>query len=215
MADNITAPGAGSVLATEDIAGVHYPKSIVVDGTGAEIPLATQTTLASVLTSVDGLEALTTAANALLTTQNGYLDGVETALSTLNGYVDTLETLTSAMSAKLPSALVGGSLSVALGQAEYETVAASASDQMLGATGAVGDYLAEVLIIPGSTSPGAVSIKDGNGSAITIFAGGASSVSNLVPFAVPLGIRCTAATTPGWKITTGANVTAIGVGDFT
>jgi hypothetical protein len=98
---------------------------------------------------------------------------------------------------------------------DYETVAASQTDQMMGATGAVGDFLAGILIVPGTTSPGAVSIKDGNGSGITIFSGGAGSVTTLHPFFVPFGAKCTAATTPGWKITTGANVTAIGVGAFT
>ena len=98
---------------------------------------------------------------------------------------------------------------------DYETVAASQSEQPMGAAGAVGDYLAGVLIVPATTSPGAVSVKDGNGSAITIFAGGAGSVVTLHPFFVPIGARCVAATTPGWKITTGANVSAVGVGAFT
>lgn len=101
------------------------------------------------------------------------------------------------------------------GAGEYEPVAASATDQILGATGAVGDYLAGVLIVPATTSPGAVSVKDGNGSAITIFTGGASSVSNLVPFFVPLGLKAINATTPGWKVTTGTNVSALGTGNFT
>jgi hypothetical protein len=98
---------------------------------------------------------------------------------------------------------------------DYATVAASQSAQMLGATGAVGDYLAGVLIVPASTSPGAVSIKDGNGSAITVFAGGASSLAGLQPFFVPIGAKCTAAATPGWQVTTGANVSAVAVGSFT
>jgi hypothetical protein len=98
---------------------------------------------------------------------------------------------------------------------DYETVAASQTAQMLGATGAVGDYLAGVLIVPATTSPGAVSIKDGNGSAITIFTGGAASVATLQPFFVPLGAKCVASATPGWQVTTGANVSAIGVGSFT
>lgn len=95
---------------------------------------------------------------------------------------------------------------------EYETVAASASDQALGATGATGDYLSGLLIVPATTSPGAVSIKDGSGSSITVFTGGASSVSNLVPFFIPLGIKSGSGP---WKVTTGANVSAIGVGNFT
>lgn len=98
------------------------------------------------------------------------------------------------------------------GAGEYETVAASAANQALGATGAAGDYLSGLLIVPATTSPGAVSIKDGGGSSITVFAGGASSVSNLVPFFVPLGIKSTSG---AWQVTTGGNVSVIGCGNFT
>lgn len=98
------------------------------------------------------------------------------------------------------------------GGREYETVAASATDQPLGATGAVGDDLDGLLIVPATTSPGQVSIKDGGGSAIIIFTGGASSVSNLVPFFVPLNLRSLAG---AWSVTTGASVAAIGTGNFT
>ncbi len=97
----------------------------------------------------------------------------------------------------------------------YEAVAASASAQIMGATGAVGDFLAGVLIVPATLSPGAVSITDGDGSAITIFTGGASSILTLHPFFVPVGAKCVNATTPGWKVTTGTNVSALGVGFFT
>lgn len=97
-------------------------------------------------------------------------------------------------------------------EGDYETVAASQTDQVLGATGAAGDYLSALLIIPATTSPGAVQIKDGAGSAITVFTGGASSVSNLVPFTIPLGMLSTSG---AWKITTGANVSAVGIGSFT
>lgn len=99
------------------------------------------------------------------------------------------------------------------GAGEYETVAASQTDQILGATGAVGDYLAGLLITPTTTGAGSVSIKDGNGSSIPIFNTG--TLSNLVPFYIPLGMVTVNATTPGWKVTTGANVTVIGIGNFT
>lgn len=86
----------------------------------------------------------------------------------------------------------------------------------MGATGAQYDYLAGVLIIPGTSAAGAVSIKDGNGSAISIFAGGGTTaLTDLKPFIVPLGLYALAGTTPGWKVTTGTNVTAIGIGKFT
>lgn len=96
---------------------------------------------------------------------------------------------------------------------EYETVAASASDQALGATGAAGDYLSGLLIVPATTAAGAVSIKDGSGTAISVFAGGGTTaLTTLIPFFVPLGIK---STDGAWKVTTGSNVSVIAVGNFT
>lgn len=97
------------------------------------------------------------------------------------------------------------------GDTAYETVAASQSDQVMGASGQVGDYLKGILVVPATTSPGAVSIKDGSGSGITIFTGGATSVGSLTPFLIPLGIKSVAG---AWKLTTGANVSAIVIGTF-
>lgn len=94
---------------------------------------------------------------------------------------------------------------------DWETVAASQTDQALGTTGAAGNILEGLLVVPATTSPGAVSIKDGSGSSITVFAGGASSVGNLVPFFVPLGARSTSG---AWKVTTGADVSVLAVGKF-
>lgn len=94
---------------------------------------------------------------------------------------------------------------------EYETVAASQTAQVMGASGASGDYLAGVVIVPATTSPGNVIILD-NATSITVFTGGASSVNNLIPFFVPLGIKSVSG---AWKITTGSNVSAIGIGNFT
>lgn len=102
-------------------------------------------------------------------------------------------------------------MGVDISKGDWETIAASATDQAMGPNGNAGDYLAGVLIVPGTTSPGAVSIKDGGGSAITIFTGGATSVADLKSFYVKLGTKSIAG---GWKITTGANVTAIGFGSF-
>lgn len=94
---------------------------------------------------------------------------------------------------------------------EYETVAASQTAQVLGATGAAGDYIAGLLVIPASTSPGNVLLLD-NATSITVFAGGAASVSNLVPFFIPLGA---VSASGAWKVTTGADVTVVAVGRFT
>lgn len=98
------------------------------------------------------------------------------------------------------------------GRSQIETVAASATDQALGVTGAAGDTLGVLWIVPATTSPGAVSIKDGSGSAITIFAGGASSVGSLQAFPFSLDLPSQSG---AWKVTTGANVSVVAVGDFT
>ncbi len=93
---------------------------------------------------------------------------------------------------------------------DYKAVAASATDSVLGATGATGDYLKGVLIVPATTGAGNVSIKDGAGSAISIFATG--TLSDLKPLYVPIGARSTAG---AWKVTTGAHVSVIATGRFT
>lgn len=97
------------------------------------------------------------------------------------------------------------------GAGEYETVAASQTAQTLGATGATGDYISGLLVVPATTSPGNVLLLD-NATSITVFAGGASSVSNLVPFFIPLGMISVSG---AWKVTTGSNVSVIGIGNFT
>lgn len=95
---------------------------------------------------------------------------------------------------------------------EYEPVAASAPAQALGATGALGDDLDHIVVIPASLSPGAVSIKDGTDTAITVFTGGANSVLTLIPFAIPLSLK---SRTGAWQITTGTNVSVLASGNFT
>jgi len=93
----------------------------------------------------------------------------------------------------------------------YETVAASQTAQALGATGATGDLIMGILVVPATTSPGNVLLLD-NATSITVFTGGTSSVTNLIPFLIPLNMISVSG---AWKLTTGANVSAIGIGVFT
>lgn len=93
----------------------------------------------------------------------------------------------------------------------YETVAASATAQVLGSTGAAGDTLSHLLIIPATVSPGAVSVLD-SATSMTVFTGGANSISNLIPFVIPLNMI---SVNGAWKVTTGASVSVIAVGKFT
>ena len=94
---------------------------------------------------------------------------------------------------------------------DYETVAASQTAQVLGATGATGDYLSGILVVPATTAPGNVLLLD-NATSITVFTGGTGSVVSLIPFFIPIGASSVSG---AWKITTGANVSCIGVGKFT
>jgi hypothetical protein len=94
---------------------------------------------------------------------------------------------------------------------KYETVAASQTNQVLGPTGATGDIIRGILVIPATVSPGNVLLLD-NATSITVFAGGTDSVLTLHPFFIPLGLRSVSGS---WRITTGANVSCIGIGDFT
>ncbi|MDO8596418.1 MAG: hypothetical protein Q7R45_07325 [Sulfuricaulis sp.] len=100
---------------------------------------------------------------------------------------------------------------VDLGAGEYETVAASQTAQVLGGAGAIGDFIAGLLIIPATLSPGQVLLLD-SATSMTIFVGGASSVTELRPFFVRLGMK---SVNGAWKVTTGANVSVIAVGNFT
>jgi hypothetical protein len=97
---------------------------------------------------------------------------------------------------------------------DYKAIAAGSTDSVLGAVGAVGDYLSHIIITPLTDACGAVSIKDGPGGAtITLFVGGGTvALPILAPIAVPIGATALAA---GWRITTGANVSALAVGKFT
>lgn len=94
----------------------------------------------------------------------------------------------------------------------YQVVAASQTNAVLGSTGATGDYLADILVVPTTTSPGNVQLKDGSGTAFTVFAGGASSLSNLVPFPIYIGAKSTSG---AWQVTTGAGLSVVANGAFT
>ena len=140
----------------------------------------------------------------------------DTASSGLNGRLQRIAQRITSLIALIPTALTSlGNFKVSLQEvnanAEYETVAASQSAQVLGATGAIGDYIAGILVVPATTSPGNVLLLD-NATSITVFTGGASSVSNLVPFYIPLNMISVSG---AWKITTGSNVSCIGIGNFT
>lgn len=141
------------------------------------------------------------ASEATLQSVASSVDGLETLITDVNTKLDTLNTTAADTT---PVGVYASGL-------EYETVAASQTAQVIGPTGAVGDILVGLLVIPATVNPGSVAILD-NATSITVFAGGSASVSNLVPFFVPLNM---ASVNGAWKVTTGANVSVIAVGNFT
>ena len=88
----------------------------------------------------------------------------------------------------------------------YETVAASQTAQVLGGAGAVGDYLHRIVVTVTTTGSSTLSVIDGSTTVLTMAANTPVGVYSLE-------INAASATGP-WKITTGANVSAIAVGSF-
>lgn len=90
---------------------------------------------------------------------------------------------------------------------KYQTVAASQTAQILGGTGAAGDYLHRLIINVITVAQAGVTLIDGSTSIVLSTAGSAV----LGPISLELNM---AATTGPWKITTGSGATVIAVGIF-
>jgi len=93
---------------------------------------------------------------------------------------------------------------------QYETVAASQTAQVIGGTGAIGDYMARLIITPATVAPGVVTLID-NATTIIPWLGGTVG-TDLKPFVIEVGANSSSG---AWKITTGANVSVVAVGMFT
>lgn len=91
---------------------------------------------------------------------------------------------------------------------EYETVAASQTDQVMGATGALGDYLDHCTLIVATAATAATTIKD---NATTLYAFANSPGGGIGVYDIPVRARSTSG---AWKITTGAGVSVVCTGDF-
>lgn len=90
----------------------------------------------------------------------------------------------------------------------YETVAASQTAQVLGGTGATGDYIHRLVISVITVATAGVTLIDGSTS-IVVLTGAATDVPGV--YSVELNM---ASATGPWKITTGAGATVIAVGIF-
>lgn len=113
--------------------------------------------------------------------------------------------------ASIRNSLPSNSMSVAE-SLSYETVAASQTKQVLGGVGAIGDTLERLVIIPAVAAAGAVTIFDGATAVLSFVGGGTTALPSVQPITVDLGIK---SQTGAWSVTTGANVSVIGLGSFT
>lgn len=91
---------------------------------------------------------------------------------------------------------------------EYETVAASQTNQVMGATGATGDYLDHCTIQVATAATAATTILD-NATAIETFAN--SPGGGIGTYDIPIKARSVSG---AWKVTTGAGASVTCFGDF-
>ena len=96
---------------------------------------------------------------------------------------------------------------IAVGGTDYETVAASATAQVLGTAGSINDLIARLVVTVGTAATSTVSIKDGAGAAIPIVAAN----TPIGVYTVEVGVRSRSG---AWSVTTGAGATVVAVGQF-
>ena len=89
----------------------------------------------------------------------------------------------------------------------YEHVASSQTAQVLGATGATGDYLHRLVITVSATATSTVSLLDNTTSHVLVAANTAIGV-----YSIEVN---TFSKNGAWKVTTGAGAEVIAVGNFT
>lgn len=88
----------------------------------------------------------------------------------------------------------------------YETVAASQTGQVLGGTGARGDYLQRLIISVATAATSTVTLLDGATSIVI-----AAANTPIGVYSIEFGTRSASG---AWSVTTGAGVTVIAVGRF-
>lgn len=200
--------------------------TVIIASDGTEISPATAGGQTTTNTSIGAANESSASSDSATSGLNGLIKRLLASITTLNGKIDTLNTnVTSAIPAG--TALIGkvgidqttpgttNAVAAFNGGSTYETVAASQTGQILGSTGAIGDYLSHCVIYPTTTTPGVVTVFDdatGASANVIAFPGGASSVSNLVPIAIPVGSK---SVTGEWRVTTGANLVVTCYGKFT
>ena len=120
--------------------------------------------------------------------------------------------IASSQMASLGQSTPAASVPVVPAYLEYEQVPVSTT-AMLGASGAVDDYIEGLICVVATAATSQVQLKDGNGTAFTVLPNNVGG--GVGTYYVPLGLKCINATTPGWQVITAAGVTVIATGNFT
>lgn len=95
---------------------------------------------------------------------------------------------------------------VMVGGEGYETVAAGQTDQVLGATGGVNDFLARIIVAVETAATSTVTVKDGATTILSIPANTPIGV-----YSIEIGVR---AKSGAFSVTTGAGASVLAVGEF-
>lgn len=215
-----TPPGAIAVPAVNAAVTTSTPEGAVgdsawVSGNGSIIAIA-KTIATNTGSAIPAGSAVIGALTANQSVNLSQVNGVTTLTGTgATGPGAQRVTVSTDQATNAGAALVKGGVGVVNGGSRYQAVAASATATVLqSSTGATGDYLSHCVIYPQSTSPGVVTVFDGSNSAgnsAILFAGGATSVSNLAPIPVPVGAI---SRNGAWEVTTGTNVSVVCYGSF-
>jgi hypothetical protein len=237
MADNSTLPvSVGTeVFANDDIAGVKYPRiknTWGPDGTTNDVDIATGKPMPVQLRGSDGTDRsnlMPVSQSGTWTVQPGNTAnttawlvntgiqlnaGAATATTTLftidSGQLGALGQTTSSASVPVVLANDHSDIRTVSGGDEYEAIAASQTDVVLGTTtGATGDYLEGILCIVATAATSQVMIGDGATPAIVILPNAVGA--GVGSYYVPLGLKSKVGS---WRVTTAAGVSVIATGDF-
>lgn len=130
------------------------------------------------------------------------------------GYTEDINATAGALHVYVASLLAGESqqfdaIRTMNAASEYELVAASQTNQTLGATGGSGDYLERLLCVVATPATAQVQLKDGSGTAFTVFPN--SPGGGIGTYVLDIGLQSTVG---AWQVTTGAGVSVIAVGNF-
>jgi hypothetical protein len=95
---------------------------------------------------------------------------------------------------------------VMIGGEAYETVAVGQTDQVIGSTGGVNDFLARIIVAVSTSATSTVTVKDGSTTILSIPANTPIGI-----YSIEIGVRSKEG---AFSITTGAGASVLAVGDF-